>query len=88
MIRSGSMQTPTTITRVRSGAASMIELIIPGTPTHSKTTGPDGVSPILSARRKTCHQGSGPGTRVSLSIVLTPSLNRSLALRISLRGCL
>ena len=62
------MQTPTTTTRDASGAALMIWSMIPGTPTHSKTTGPLGVAPAASAARSTCPHGS-IGTLRSLPIV-------------------
>ena len=51
------MQTPTTTTREANGAAETTDSIMPGTPTHSKTTGPDGVAaPSASATRKTCRR--------------------------------
>ncbi len=52
-IRSGSMQTPTTITRDSRGALAMISSMMPGTPTHSKMTGRFGPAPRLSATRQT-----------------------------------
>ncbi len=65
------MHTPTTTTRVPSGACETTDSIIPGTPTHSKTTGRAGVvAPAVSAARKTWRQ---PGTRRSLSIASTPN---------------
>ncbi len=46
------MQTPTTTTRVPIGAALTTPSIIPGTPTHSKTTGPVmSAAPSASAAR-------------------------------------
>src|SRR3954469_8459588 len=69
------MHTPTTTTREASGAAETTDSIIPGTPTHSNTTGPDGeAAPSASAARNTCCQ---PGTRRSLSIEPTAERNRS-----------
>ena len=52
-ILSGSMQTPTTTTREYSGALAMMPSRIPGTPTHSKTTGCFGFAPSVSATRQT-----------------------------------
>ena len=66
------MQTPTTTTRDRSGAEDTMCSIMPGTPTHSKTTGPRGVAPAFSAARITCAQGSR-GTARSLSMASRPS---------------
>src|SRR6187401_946506 len=69
------MHTPTTTTREAIGACETTDSIMPGTPTHSKTTGPDGVAaPSASAARKTCRQ---PGTRRSRSIEPTAIRNRS-----------
>ena len=46
------MHTPTTMTRVFSGAAATTASIIPGTPTHSKITGRFGpAAPSASAAR-------------------------------------
>ena len=56
--RSVSMQTPTTTTRVRSGAFRTIWSMMPGTPTHSNTTGPDGSAPSRSATLIACHHGT------------------------------
>src|SRR4051794_31922563 len=76
------MQTPTTTTRAANGAWETTASIIPGTPTHSKTTGPDGVAtPAASAARKTWRQ---PGTRRSLSIESTARSSRSGALVMNL----
>ena len=50
--RSSPMHTPTTTTRVPSGAAVSTPSIMPGTPTHSKTTGRFGpAAPSRSATR-------------------------------------
>ena len=69
------MQTPTTTTRAASGAWETTDSIIPGTPTHSKTTGPMGMAtPTASAARKTWCQ---PGSRRSLSIESTARPSRS-----------
>ncbi len=72
------MHTPTTTTRDASGDWLMIWSMIPGTPTHSKTTGPLGVAPAASAARSTCHHGSF-GTRRSLPIVSSARSKSSLA---------
>ena len=72
------MQTPTTTTRDQIGALVITWLIIPGTPTHSKTTGALGPSPAASAARKTFHHGS-IGTDRSFSVVPTASSSRPSA---------
>ena len=53
--------------------------IMPGTPTHSKTTGPRGVAPAFSAARITCAHGSR-GTARSLSIASRPSSASAIGL--------
>ena len=51
-IRSSPMHTPTTTTLAPTGAAATTPSIIPGTPTHSKTTGRFGLAaPNESATR-------------------------------------
>ena len=73
------MHTPTTTIRDSSGADEVMCSIIPGTPTHSNTTGPRGVAPATSAARRTCAHGSR-GTARSLSIAASPSSARAIGL--------
>src|SRR3954453_5407771 len=65
------MQTPPTTPIDNRGTLVMTWSRIPGTPTHSNTTGRFGFAPSVSAVRITwCH---GNGSRVSFSIVEIPS---------------
>ena len=73
---SGSMQTPTTTMRDCNGAAVMTCSMMPGTPTHSKTTGPRGRAPSFSAAWKTRGHGR-KGTARSFFMVLMPRSMKS-----------
>ncbi len=69
------MQTPTTTTRLASGARVSTCSSIPGIPTHSKTTGAGwSAAPASSAARLTCCH---PGTLRSRSMVLTAKSSSS-----------
>jgi hypothetical protein len=76
---SSSMHTPTTTTRENSGASAITRSIMPGTPTHSNTTGAFGAAlPSRSAVRQTWRQSTS-GTLRSRSTELTARSSADVA---------